>query len=262
MKQTRKKEMGKKGNKGYPVFRFFAWLIGTFYREPEIIGTENLPDEPCIIVGNHCKMNGPIIAQLYLPGKVSIWCIGQMMHTKEVPDYAFHDFWAEKPFYSRWFFWLVSRVLAPLAAAALGNADTIAVYHDMRSLGTFRESVEKLQEGRHLVIFPEQDIPYNHILCDFQDKFVDTARFYYKKTKRNVCFVPLYNAPMLHKTVLGKPIYFDGSKPIAEERERICTELKESITALAVSLPRHKVVPYNNLKKKYYLWNKDEDKDS
>ena len=58
----------------------------------KVIGKENLPDEPCIIVGNHTLMNGPIACELYTPGKHYTWCNGEMMHLKEVPQYAFEDF--------------------------------------------------------------------------------------------------------------------------------------------------------------------------
>ena len=64
-------------------------LIRLFYRRPEFIGTEKLPDEPCVLVGNHTQMNGPIIAELYFPGRPWIWCAGEMMNCKEVPGYAF-----------------------------------------------------------------------------------------------------------------------------------------------------------------------------
>ena len=41
----------------YKVLRWLIWLFSPKYR---LEGTENLPDEPCVIVGNHSHMYGPI----------------------------------------------------------------------------------------------------------------------------------------------------------------------------------------------------------
>ena len=43
------------------LFRFMIRVIRRVYPVPEISGTENLPDEPCLIVSNHAKTHGPII---------------------------------------------------------------------------------------------------------------------------------------------------------------------------------------------------------
>ena len=81
------------------------------------------------------------------------------------------------------------------------------------------------------------------------------AKLYYKKTGKEVCFVPLYLAPRLRKAYFGKPIRFDSTAPIADERKRICKALMDAITDMAVSLPEHIVVPYPNIPKKDYRTN-------
>ena len=68
------------------VFWAIRGLVKLFYPRTEIQGLENLPQEPSLIVGNHSQMNGPIICELYFPGKCRTWCAGQMMHLKEVPE--------------------------------------------------------------------------------------------------------------------------------------------------------------------------------
>lgn len=218
----------------------------------EMVGVENLPDEPVIVAGNHAKMNGPIAGELFYPGKHYIWCVGDMMHLKEVPAYAYQDFWSRKPKYIRWFYKLLSYLIAPLSVCVFNNAHTIAVYHDARLISTFRQTAEKLQEGASVIIFPEHDAPYNHILCQFQDKFIDIASIYYKKTGKELSFVPMYIAPYLKKIYLGRPERYCSGNPIKEERRRICEYLMTEITKIACGLPEHTVVPYNNVPKKNY----------
>lgn len=250
--------MGMSEKKQSLMFKILQALVYLFYRRPTIHGAENLPDEPCILVGNHTQMNGPIVAELYLPGRNYIWCAGQMMHWKEVAPYAFEDFWSFKPKWTHWFFRLLSWLITPIAVCLFNNAHTVPVYHDARLRTTLRESIELLSAGNNLVIFPEQNVPYNHILYDFQDRFIDLARMYYRKTGRAVSFVPMYVAPNLRETHIGTPIRFAPEAPLDAERTRIKHELMDAITEIAEALPEHTVIPYRNIPKRDYPKNRKE----
>lgn len=230
-------------------------MVWVFYPRTEIEGTENLPEGPTVVVGNHAQMNSPIACELYFPGVHRTWTIGEMMHMKEVPAYAYKDFWSYKPKYIRWFYKILSYIIAPFSECVFTNADCIGVYHDSRLMKTFRESMKALNDGMTLIILPEKDAPHNNIVCEFQEGFVDLAALYYRKYKQVVSFVPMYMAPAFKKVYLGKPIKFDPSVPIADERLRMSEALMESITQMARSLPEHKVVPYPNLPKKCYPLN-------
>jgi len=238
------------------MYKIIKGLVRLFYPRTEVVGTEHLPpDEPVIIVGNHAQLHGPVACELYFPGRRYIWCAGEMMHLKEVPDYAFQDFWSKKPKYIRWFFRVVSYVIAPIAVCVFNNANTIGVYHDKRILSTFKESAEALADGANVVVFPECYDPHNHIVYQFQEGFADIARLYNRKTGKEIQFVPMYVAPNLKKLVLGKPVRYCRDNPKQEERARICNYLMDEITNLACALPQHRVVPYPNMPKKDYPLN-------
>ncbi len=240
------------------LYRIIRRIVFKIYPKYEIMGEANLPDEPCVIVGNHSQLHGPLVAELCFIGKRYIWCAGQMMKLKEVPSYTYKDFWSFKPKYSRWMYKIISFIIAPLAVLIFNNAHTIPVYHDSRLLSTFKTTVNKLSDGANIIIYPEHNVKHNHIVYDFQDKFVDIARFYYKRTGKEISFVPFYIAPKLKKVCLGKPIKFDSTAPIDEERKRICRYLMDKITDTACSLPNHTVIPYRNIPKKDYPLNTGE----
>lgn len=239
------------------LYRIIKTCVSPFCPKMEVVGRENLPDEPAVIVSNHAQMNGPIACELYFPGDRYTWCIGDMMHLKDVPDYAYTDFWSHKPKYIRWFYRLLSYIIAPLSVCVFTNANTIAVYKDSRIISTFRDTVSRLCGGSSVVIFPEYDAPYSNIVNDFQERFVDIARMYYRKTGKKLSFVPMYITPELKKMVLGKAIVYDPKTPIDVQRTEICRYLKDEITAIGTALPPHKVVPYNNIPKKEYPMNRD-----
>ena len=233
----------------YKVIRWLVWLFSPKYK---LVGAEKLPDEPCVIVGNHSQMYGPIAGELYIPGKHCVWCAGEMMRREEVSAYAYQDFWSGKPKGTRWFYKILSHLITPLCVLIFNSAHTVPVYHDTRLITTFRESIAKLKEGYSMVIFPEHYDEHNNIVHDFQDKFIDLARFYYKKTGKELSFVPLYVAPRLDTLFFGEPMRFRADAPIEEERKRLCAYLMDAITDIAVAQPEHTVIPYPNVPKRLY----------
>ena len=239
------------------LFKIIKWLVRLFYGKMEVVGMENLPESNTIIVGNHCQMNGPIAGELFLPENCYTWCAGQMMHLEEVPDYAFRDFWSQKPKWTHPFYKGLSHLIAPLSVCIFNNARTIGVYRDMRIMSTFKTTIKMLKDGANILIFPEKDEKHNNILYQFQENFVDVAKLYYKQTGISLTFVPIYIAPGLRKLYIGKGIVYNSDNTIEEERKRISLCLSAAITDMARALPLHTVVPYRNIPKRYYLTNKD-----
>lgn len=247
-----KSKVAKVDKKKKPFFKFFKAVVKSFYKKPNFMGLQNIPEEPCIIVGNHAQLHGPVSMECYFPYKKYIWCIGNLMHIKEAPDYAFKDFWGYKPKHTHWFYKGLARLVSPLLVYLHTNADTIGVYKDNRVLSTFKNSVKGLKNGAHIILFPENHTPFNQIVNEFQTRFVDVAKLYFKDTSKELQFVPMYLAPNLKTIVYGNPIKYNGNKPIEEQRTNICNYLKTEITKMAKDLPTHTVIPYANIKKKQY----------
>ena len=239
------------------LFRMIRRAVIWFSPKYRHYGTENLPEEACIFVGNHSQMYGPLAAEFYMPRDHYIWCVGEMMDRKEVPAYAFQDFWSLKPKRIQWFYRILSHLIAPLAELIFTNAHTIPVYHDARIMTTFRKSVSRLDEGADVVIFPESSEPNNAILTRFHEHFTDLARIYHRRAGVVISFVPMYIAPALKTIYFGSPVKYNPEAPEEEERKRICEEITNAICALAKALPPHTVLPYLNIPKTEYPTNKD-----
>ena len=239
-----------------PLFLGIKRVLKCIFPRPTFSG--ELPDEACVIVGNHCQIHGPLMGELYFPQPLSIWCAGAMMDIKTVPAYAYQDFWSQKSRFSRPFYKLCSYLIAPLAAFLFTQAHTIAVHRDSRIISTFKQSVTALNNGENLLIFPEHDVKFNHILYEMEENFIDLARLYYKRTGKELLFVPAYLAPRLKQVVFGTPVRFSAEAPIDEERRRIRDYLADEITRVATALPSHTVVPYRNIPKRFYPNNKGE----
>lgn len=236
------------------VYRATCAVVRRLVPAPQFTGLEQLPvDRPCVVVGNHAQAYGPIYMELYLPRKRAIWCIAEMMHLREVPDYAFRDFWSRKPLWCRWFYRLLSFVAAPIVVCVLNNAHTIGVYRDSRVINTMRESLKRMKEGASIVVFPEHEVFRNGIVWEFQEGFVNLARMYRRQTGESVDFVPMYVAPRLRRVCFGSPIAYDPVADPAEEVRRVRDALMDAVTELALALPPHVAVPYPNLPKRGYI---------
>lgn len=226
------------------LYRFLYFWVKLIYRKYTVEGIENLPEGASIVAGNHSQTHGPLSAELYFPDDKAIWAACEMFELKKVPAYAFKDFWSDQPKWSHWFFKLLSYLIAPLSVLIFNNAHTLPVYRGQKIMNTMKTTVARMEEGANVVIFPEHDEPYNHILQGFQEGFVDVARLYHRRTGKDVSFVPMYVCPTLRKLYILEPIAFDPTAPIQEERKRICAYLMEAITAKADSLPLHATFGY------------------
>lgn len=245
--KVKKFEYTDKKKKGF--YRFIAFFVCLFNRPVEFLGMENMPEEPCVIVCNHAKARGPIMAEAYLPFKKRIWCDAPMFDKKEFVKYAYSAFWGGKVNCFKRFF---VKLLAPLVAYVFKNADAIPVYRDMRVVKTYKASVEELNEGKSVLIFPECPDEYNEIINKLNVYFVDVARYYYKQTGKELLFVPMYYGATIRKAIIGNAVKFDSNADIADERKRVTDALLDETTRVAKMLPVHKVIPFNNVKKKYY----------
>lgn len=235
------------------TFPYVLKLVKAVYIKYTVEG--HLPKEPCMVIGNHAQLHGPIVSQLYMPKNCYTWCAAEMMHLKEVPAYAQQDFWGNKPRALQWLYKGLSYLIAPLAVYVFTNAQTIEVRHDHRAVSAMRDTLRHLQAGDHVIVFPEKAEKNNRILCHFQEGFADTARLYRARTGKSLPFVPMYTAPALKKVVLGSPIYYNEETDAETARVQLCEELTDAITHMAEKLPRHTVVPYMNVPKKDYPTN-------
>ena len=247
--------MGEKGAEW--VYRMIRGSLDLFYPKTACVGTEHLPaDEPVILVGNHCQAHGPLVGELRLPLARKTWCASEMMEREEVADYAFRDFWSQKPRWTHPFYRALAHAIVPLSVVIFNHAETIPVYRDNRVLSTFRTTVQTLEAGISVLIFPEHDLRCNQILDDFQDRFIDIAKLYHRRTGRALAFVPIYICPALKTVCFGEAVRFDPQASMDEERARIKTALMDRITALAEALPRHRVVPYRPKPKRKWPYNR------
>ncbi|HHU56241.1 MAG TPA: hypothetical protein GXZ48_06115, partial [Acholeplasmataceae bacterium] len=239
------------------IFRIIRKIVKVFYIKVDVVGNIENTNNGHFYISNHAQLHGPLSLYLYFPQPKYIWVIGDMCNRKEVYPYAMKDFWGNKHKAVKWIYRIFAKlIVAPLAPFLFKHAQTIPVYKDSRLRQTFRETLKCLCEGENIIIFPESREKYNQFINKFQTRFVDIARPYYNKTKVKAKFYPVYTCPYLKKVIIGKPIEFNPENKLEYERERIINYLETQITNIGNSLPNHKIVPYDNISKKFYPYSK------
>lgn len=239
----------KKENKKGLLYKMLYKVARFFYGKIKFIGLDNIKS-PCIIVANHAQAYGPLMFELGFPFEQKMWCISDMLHLKTAPRYIYKDFFKYKSKKMAWLYWPLSFLLSPILVYLCKNIQPIAVYKDNKILSTFKNSAKSLKNGENIIIFPETHEKYNNIVNNFQSGFANVAKFYEKQCQLPLSFVPAYVCPKLKTIVFGDPIYADIFQK--EDCRKLCNQLMQEITLLAQSLPKHKVVPYANIKQKHY----------
>jgi len=226
-------------------FHILELIIRVFFVKKHKLLWKQEPDfkEPSVYVGNHSTVATPCAMHLYFPAKKRPWVVGDMCYLKKIPNYARHEFWTQfKPKW--WYQGVLPVLLAPVGYMIMKGAEGIPVFRDGRMITTIKKSLETLEEGVNIYIFPEHDKPYSEYVNDFEDGFVNIASFYYKKTKKRLKFYPYYSCLDKRIMTFGYPIEFDPDRPLDQERIRIASYLKENVTELAKELGPHKVIKY------------------
>ena len=93
--------------------------------------------------------------------------------------------------------------------------------------------MDTLLAGGNLLIFP--DVGYSDVsgtAGQFYEGYLHLCKEYYKKTGQNLPIVPVCTPRNANALIFGEPIVPDGSRPFAQERERVAGEIVRALDGL------------------------------
>ena len=198
-------------------------------------------EAPVVYLCNHGEFYGPIAGMLYCPGFTRPWTISELCcnvqeATAYVKRYTLKKLdWADKKKQR------VAKFLAKNTLRLMQKVQSIPVFrHKPRELmNTFRQSVEALQQGANLLIFPEDpdtdpDSPgYKSGRPPMLFRgFPMLAQVYYNRTGKRCRFVPMLCHKAGRTVSFGTEILFDPDNDPIAERDRIVEEAYAQMQAL------------------------------
>ena len=185
------------------------------------------PTEPCVFVCSHQNLAGPLMTLTFLPFFVRPWVLSVFMERKtcyrQYADYTFSKRHGMPGPLARFLAWCASGAVSALMRSIRG----IPVYRgNMRIGATFRQSVEALQAGYSILLFP--DVEYTKAsegIGEMYDGFILLGRAYARATGRSLAFYPLYCDMKTRRIVRREPVQYRADAPPNEERVRVKEEL-------------------------------------
>ncbi len=194
------------------------------------------PENPIVFLCNHGELYGPLISVAFLPVPARIWSIDRVMNgLNEVTAYLYKYTFSRQ----KWLLPPLRRPIAKLAARLLiwvtGELGAVPVYRDQpgKLMGTFRASVEALQAGDNLLIYPEnpnaegQDHGYEQSgLGELFSGFTMLAPIYWRRTGKRCRFLPMYANKHTRVISLGTEIVWDPDADPHDETERVVREAR------------------------------------
>ena len=158
-------------------------------------------DNPLVFLGNHAEIYGPIASALCFPVPVRFWVISHMM------------------------------------ANVMCGLNSIPVYRDspMKLRMTLRKSVEALENGDNLMIFPEHpDGKYvKGSVSEFSPGFLMLAEAWWKKTGKKLRILPVFANRTERTFTFGEEICYEPANGFAAEQERILKDARNQMLRMA-----------------------------
>lgn len=225
---------------GDVLYYSLAKLLDAFIWGGELVDDEHLPGKgPAIFVSNHALALGPIAVCASMPMRLYPWAIGDMLDWDKASAYLNKDFVEPQLHIPPPLSMSISRLLSQVSVRLLRGIACVPTYHGEEVLQTYHISADYLQQGRILLIFPEDPTLPRDEQCQmspFMKGFARLGEIYYQRTGGILKFYPIAVHARLRKVKLGKPISFNPNNNPANERVRIKSVLESMIRGMLLEM--------------------------
>ena len=194
-------------------------------------------DEPVVFIANHYNIFGPVSFVLSMPVVSRIWMNEELMTRESAAVGLRSGLKKLLPFLTESQVGRISDKVAGLAVRVLTRFGVIPVNREQpsRLISTMRQSMEALEAGENLLIFPETGYPEYSLtsVTPFFSGFAMLGRLFYRKTGKVLRFVPCYIDEQHHQIRLGETVSWDPEADPREETERVSDALNLRIREMA-----------------------------
>ncbi len=222
------------------LYRVIAALLDINVWGGELAGGEELPEGgPAVFVANHSRSLGPIAATSSLPFRVYPWVVGDMLDFGKAPAYLNGDFVEPELRLKPPMSLFLSRVITQVSVRLLQTVGCIPVWQGEALIETYRLSVQALEKGRPLLIFPEDPKLEPDELCGmkpFKKGFARLGEMFFDRTQEILSFYPLAVHRGLRQLKVGVPIRFNPRHDRVRERSRISDALEAAIRRMLLDM--------------------------
>ncbi|MBO7422337.1 MAG: hypothetical protein J6T99_02980 [Oscillospiraceae bacterium] len=230
----------KAGMKEKLVTKIVVGILRPFNRH-KMVNLDHIQQDsenPLVFLGNHAEIYGPIASALCFPVPVRFWVISHMMgRSRDVRAYLYENTFSKKTFLPVFVRKLLARLMGWLSVNIMCGLNSIPVYRDspMKLRMTLRKSVEALENGDNLMIFPEhpEGKYVKGSVSELSPGFLMLAEAWWKRSGRKLRIMPVYANREERTFTFGDEIRFEPENGYAAEQERILREARKQLLQMA-----------------------------
>jgi hypothetical protein len=197
-------------------FRIFKTILKIRYRKPNFIYLGDKPTSQSIILSNHIGARVPLTLELYADFPIRFWGTHEMnTGLRNMYRYQTKTYYHGKKGWNIHLARLFCLLASPLTNIFYKGLRLISTYQDYRLRATIQESLEVIQNGGNIVVFPE----------DSSEGYLDEMKSFYAG------FALLAERAL--KLGIDMPIYVSYLRPkdntYVYEKPILYSELKKQI---------------------------------
>ena len=220
--------MSKNGYKDIrkPWFRVIKKIMRLFIKETEFVYLGEKITEPTIVLSNHVGTAAPLAWELYGNLPFRFWGASEMNSGLiSLYKYQTRIFYHEKKHWNLHLARLFCLIASPLTYMFYKGINLISTYRDIRFKHTITESIDTLDSGKSVIIFPEiSDKGYLDVLEGFHQGFTVLGSILLRKGK-NIPITVAYYKKSEKRYIVDKPVMLSEIFRNGASREEIAKQL-------------------------------------
>lgn len=218
-------------------------LARPFFRM-KVSGIEHLrkKEYPSVFVCNHGFIWGPVSAVIYLPTYFRPWIHNVMLNYDTASSELQKSLAVIKKIIGKKAGTALINRVAKTVCSVLASFNPIPVVRGSSKdvMSTFELSVNALEEGDNILLFPEKPKELAGlapdadpgILRNFYTGFVHIGKMYYDRTGKPLLFYPIYSDKDKRVLKIGEPVEYDTSLDSREAKSVLSAALQRRMEAL------------------------------
>ena len=203
------------------------------YKEPRFVYLGDEIDKGSLILSNHEGTDAPMSLEIFLDKPIRMWGAHEM-NSGLIKMYKYQSevYYHEKKHWNIHLARLFCLIASPVTNVFYKGLNLISTYKDARFRRTIKESLEALNNGENIVIFPEDSTNgYLEELEGFYGGFVVLAEIC-KKRKIDVPIFVTYFRKKDLTYIIDKPVLYSELSKDGASREEIAKKLVERCNVL------------------------------
>lgn len=200
------------------LFKLYRLVIGPFFRKCKYVGLEHI-DEPSIIISNHIGAFGPAQFSFYFPYQFKIWTNQVFFDGIRSTFKNLYYFFHVKKRKSKFTSWLIAMIGAPWFYWDIKVSQVIPTYEDARFYITVSQSIEEIESGGCVILFPEESKDgYQDDMVLIRPGFIYVLDFL-KEKGMNVPVIPAFINKKKRVINIGEKIDYQKIKELGLSQE-------------------------------------------